>query len=84
MKDSSAGGILAFLVAAPVVVICCGGHAAVLASLFGGVIGTATDLDIPTTLLVTVTMGVAVLAVRTFVQSRHSKGVTNPITKETS
>ncbi|UTS79105.1 hypothetical protein [Phaeobacter piscinae] len=83
MKDRSTGGILAFLVAAPVVVICCGGYAAVLASLFGGIIGTATGLDILTTLLVAVMLGVAVLAVRTFIQSHHVGDTKDPITKDT-
>ncbi|MEJ6391212.1 hypothetical protein [Gymnodinialimonas ulvae] len=36
MRDNLMGGLLAFGIAAPVVVVCCGGTA-VLAALFGGV-----------------------------------------------
>ncbi|WP_108862381.1 hypothetical protein [Ruegeria sp. Alg231-54] len=84
MKDGSAGGILAFIVAAPVVVICCGGHAAVLASMLSGAIGTATGLDILTTLLIAVGVGVGVLAIRTIVQSRQNGDARDRNTKETS
>ena len=37
MRDNLMGGLLAFGVAAPVLVVCCGGGAAVLAALFGGI-----------------------------------------------
>ncbi|MFT5488300.1 MAG: hypothetical protein ACI9MU_003226 [Alphaproteobacteria bacterium] len=37
MRDNLMGGLLAFGIAAPVVVVCCGGGTAVLAALFGGV-----------------------------------------------
>ncbi|MGB1215787.1 MAG: hypothetical protein ACPG4X_20620 [Pikeienuella sp.] len=84
MKDGSAGGILAFIVAAPVVVICCGGHAAVLASMLSGAIGTATGLDILTTLLIAVGVGVVVLAIRTIVHSRRDADAKDRNTKEAS
>lgn len=84
MKDGSAGGILAFIVAAPVVVICCGGHAAVLASMLSGAIGTATGLDILTTLLMAVGVGVVVLATWTIFQSRQDVDSKDRNTKETS
>lgn len=84
MKDGSAGRILAFIVAAPVVVICCGGHAAVLTSMLSGAIGTATGLDILTTLLIAVGVGVVVLAIRTIAQSRRDGDARDRNTKETS
>jgi len=37
MRDNLMGGLLAFGIAAPVVVVCCGGGTAVLAALFSGV-----------------------------------------------
>ncbi|GFE67115.1 hypothetical protein [Litoreibacter roseus] len=37
MRDSLMGGLLAFGVAAPALVVCCGGGTAVLAALFSGV-----------------------------------------------
>ncbi|MCA0906045.1 hypothetical protein LCM27_06505 [Ruegeria marisrubri] len=73
MKDRSAGGILAFIVAAPVVVICCGGHAAAVMSILSGAIGTATGLYIIRTLLIAVGTGVAVLSVRTILKSRRDR-----------
>ena len=37
MRDNLMGGLLAFGIAAPVVVVCCGGGTAVFAALFGGI-----------------------------------------------
>ena len=37
MRDNFMGGLLAFAVAAPIVVVCCGGGTAVFAALFGGI-----------------------------------------------
>lgn len=84
MKDRSAGGILAFIIAAPVVVICCGGHVAVLASILSGTIGTATGLDVLTTLLVAVGTGVAILSVRTVLRSRRDRATEDQDTRETT
>ncbi|WP_425077959.1 hypothetical protein [Ruegeria denitrificans] len=84
MKDRSAGGILAFIVAAPVIVICCGGHAAVVMSLLSGAIGTATGLDVLTTLLIAVGTGVVVLSVRTILRSRRDHDAEDRNAKETS
>ncbi|WP_386630456.1 hypothetical protein [Sulfitobacter geojensis] len=36
MRDNLMGGLLAFGVAAPVMVMCCGGGTALLAAVFGG------------------------------------------------
>jgi len=84
MKDRSAGGILAFIVAAPVIVICCGGHAAVVMSLLSGAIGTATGLDVLTTLLIAVGTGVVLLSVRTILRSRRDHDAEDQNAKETS
>ncbi|WP_299635794.1 hypothetical protein [uncultured Ruegeria sp.] len=73
MKNRSAGGILAFIIAAPVVVICCGRHVAVVASILSGTIGTATGLGVLTTLLIAVGTGVAILSVRTVLRSRRNR-----------
>lgn len=82
MNDSSAGGILAFIIAAPLVVICCGGHAALLASFLGGIIGTATSLDVLSALLIAVGAGVAALFARTFIRTRHIHDAEKAISKE--
>ena len=37
MRDNLMGGLLAFGIAAPVVVVCCGGGLALLAAVFGGI-----------------------------------------------
>lgn len=71
MKDRSTGGILAFLIAAPVIVICCGGHAAILVSMLSGAIGAASGLDVLTALLIAVGTGVFILAIRTVLRSRR-------------
>ena len=36
MRDNLMGGLLAFGIAAPVVVVCCGGGTALLTAVFGG------------------------------------------------
>lgn len=70
MKDHTTGGILASLIAAPVVVICCGGHAALFVSMLSGAIGAASGLDVLTALLIAVGTGVFILAIRTVLRSR--------------
>ncbi len=37
MRDNLMGGLLAFGVAAPILIVCCGGGTALLAAVFGGV-----------------------------------------------
>ncbi|MGK7655089.1 hypothetical protein ACSQ76_22660 [Roseovarius sp. B08] len=37
MRDNRMGGLLAFGVAAPIKIVCCGGGTALLAAVFGGV-----------------------------------------------
>lgn len=84
MKDGSTGGILAFLIAAPVVVICCGGHAALLASMLSGAIGAANGLDVLTALLIAVGTGVFILAIRTVLRSRRVSDTEDRKTEETT
>jgi membrane protein implicated in regulation of membrane protease activity len=36
MRDNLMGGLLAFGVAAPIMIVCCGGGTALLAAVFGG------------------------------------------------
>lgn len=84
MKDGSAGGILAFIIAAPVVVICCSGHVAVLVSMLSGAIGAASGLDILTSLLIAVGTGMVILAFRTVLRSRLDRDTEDRKTKETT
>ena len=37
MRDNLMGGLLAFGVAAPVMIVCCGGGAALIGAVFGGI-----------------------------------------------
>lgn len=71
MKDSSRGGILAFIVAAPVVVICCGGKAALIGATLFGTAGTLTGAKLLTIALVATSSGIVLLAARSFVRMRR-------------
>jgi len=44
MRDNLMGGLLAFGVAAPVMIVCCGGGTALLAAVFGGVVAWLSGL----------------------------------------
>lgn len=44
MRDNLMGGLLAFGVAAPIMIVCCGGGTALLAAVFGGVGVWLSDL----------------------------------------
>ena len=48
MKDSSSGGLLAFIVAAPVVLICCAGKAALIGTVLFGTAGFLTGANLLT------------------------------------
>lgn len=71
MKDSSTGGILAFIVAAPVVVICCGGKAALIGTALFGTAGFLSGAKLLTIALVATLGGIVVLAARAFIQARR-------------
>ena len=69
MKDSSTGGLLAFIVAAPVVVICCAGKVALIGALLFGTAGSLTGANLLTAALVATLGGIVFLAARNFMQA---------------
>lgn len=73
MKDSSTGGLLAFLVATPVVVICCGGKAALIGTALFGTAGFLTGTNLLTIGLVATLGGIVFLAGRTFTRIQRQK-----------
>ncbi len=73
MSDKATGGFLAFIVAAPVVLICCGGKAALIGTALFGTAGYLTGVNLLTTALVATVGGVVVLATRSFMRARKHK-----------
>ena len=73
MKDSSTGGLLAFIVAAPVVVICCAGKAALIGTLLFGTVGFLTGANLLTAALVSTFGGIVFLVARCFMRMRKHK-----------
>jgi hypothetical protein len=73
MKDSSTGGLLAFIVAAPVVVICCAGKAALIGTALFGTAGFLTGANLLTTALMATLGGIVFLATRRFMRVRRHK-----------
>jgi hypothetical protein len=71
MKDSSTGGLLAFIVAAPLVVICCAGKAALIGTVLFGTAGYLTGANLLTAALVATLGGIVFLAGRSFVRMRR-------------
>ena len=73
MKDSSTGGLLAFIVVAPIVVICCAGKAALIGALLFGTTGFLIGANLLTIALVATIGGIMLLATRSFMRvSRHN------------
>ncbi len=70
MKDSSTGGFLAFLIAAPVVVICCGAKAAFFGVTLFGTAGILAGINVWAVALMALLGGIAILAGRGIAQSR--------------
>lgn len=66
MRDNLMGGLLAFGVAAPVMVVCCGGGTALLIAVFGGLGAWLSGLGWIAVLLV---VAFALLVVREFWRS---------------
>lgn len=62
---------MALTVAAPVIVICCAGKAALIGSLFFGTVGFMTSANILTAAIVATLGGIVFLAARSFVQARR-------------
>ena len=73
MKDSSTGGLLAFIVAAPVVVICCAGKAALIGTVLFGTAEFLTSKNLLTAALVATLGGIVFLAARNFMRMRKHK-----------
>lgn len=73
MKDSSTGGLLAFIVAAPVVVICCSGKAALIGTALFGTAGFLTGANLLTIALVATLGGIVFLATCSFMRMRRHK-----------
>ncbi|GAA6178306.1 MULTISPECIES: hypothetical protein [Sulfitobacter] len=63
MRDNLTGGLLAFGVAAPVVIVCCGGGTALFAAAFSGLAAWMSGLGWITVALV---VALALLVVREF------------------
>lgn len=70
MKDSSTGGLLSFIVAAPVVVIYCGGKASLIGTALFGTAGFLTGANVLTIALLATLGGIGILAARSFVRLR--------------
>lgn len=77
MKDSSTRGLLAFIVAAPVLVICCAGKAALIGTALFGTAGFLTDANLLTTALMAMLGGIVFLATRSFIRVRRHNQVTD-------
>lgn len=73
MKDSSSGGLLAFIAAAPVVLICCSGKAALIGTVLFGTAGFLTGANLLTAALVATLGGIVFLAARNFMRMRKHK-----------
>ena len=71
MKYSSTGGLLAFIVVAPIVVICCAGKAALIGALLFGTTGFLTGANLLTITLVATIGGIMLLATRNFMRVRR-------------
>lgn len=69
MKDSSSGGLLTFIFAAPVVLICCGGKAVLIGTARFGTAGFMTGANMLTIALVATLGGIAVLATRSVMRT---------------
>ena len=70
MRDNLMGGLLAFAVAAPVLVVCCGGGTAVLAALFSGIGAWFSGIN---GIAVLVLAGLTSLIVRTLLRSQTKR-----------
>lgn len=71
MKDRSTGGLLAFIVAAPVIVICCGGKVILIGTALFGTAGFLTGANLLTIALAATLGGIVFVAARGFVRMRR-------------
>jgi membrane protein implicated in regulation of membrane protease activity len=75
MRDHHMGGLLAFLIAAPLMIICYAGGGVILAAILGGIGGWLTGLGGVVALLAA---GIAMLIWRGIRRSRHINGYASP------
>jgi len=73
MKDSGQGMFLATLVAAPVVIVCCGAGTVLFGSIFGGLVGWFSGGNLLWAALGTTLLGIAVLARKSYLRAHHSR-----------
>jgi len=74
MKDSSLGMVMATLIAAPVVIVCCGGSI-VIGSLIAGAVSWFTSNSILMSGLVAVAIGILILTYKSYQQTRNHKSL---------
>lgn len=70
MRDNLMGGLLAFVVTAPVMVVCCGGGTALLIAVFGGLGAWLSGLG---WIVVALVAALAFLVVREFRRSANCR-----------
>lgn len=71
MRDRSTGGLLAFIVAAPVIVICCGGKAVLIGTALFGTAGFLTGANLLTIAFAATLGGIVFVAALSFVRMRR-------------
>ena len=72
MRDNLMGGLLAFGVATPVVIVCCGGGTALIAAVFGGLGAWLSGLG---WIVVALVVALAFLVVRELRQSAKRRAL---------
>lgn len=73
MSGSATGRILAFIIAAPLIVICCAGKAALTGAAFFGTVGLLTGQQVLTIVLVTILGSIVFLTASTVLQARRTR-----------
>jgi type III secretory pathway component EscT len=74
MRDRNIGMVMATLIAAPVVIVCCGGSI-VVGSLIAGAASWFTGNNILMSALVAVAVGILVLTYKSYQRSRCNKSL---------
>jgi len=72
MKDSSTGGLLAFVVAAPIVVICWVGKVALIGTVCFGTAGFLTGANVQIAALMAALGGIVFLTARSLKRTRRN------------
>lgn len=73
MSGNATGGILAFIIAAPLMVICCAGKAALIGAAFFGTVDLLTGQQVLTIVLVTILGSIVFLTALTVLQARRPR-----------